>query len=286
MQPRSQNSAQGIDVSHYQGVIDWNKVKASGITFAFMKASEGKSYRDKRFLENVKGAAASGLLTGPYHFLNARTPEEAGVEARNFAAAIQAAGGPGCFALPPVLDYENNPGGLDDEQITGIALAFLREIEQLTGRRPMLYTGNSFAAKFGPALSGYKLWIARYSSSKVPSDVPAWTRWHFWQTSSKGSVPGIQGNVDLNVYAGTVQELKNEFILPKGDNSMPNPNNKDKESPNPSSPSSPEPVPQWKEEGRKWLIANAGIHENWKPGDHVDIGTLGTILARLYNSPK
>lgn len=282
MQSRSANNASGIDVSHYQGSIDWNKVKASGITFAFIKASEGKSYRDKRFIDNVEGSSTAGLLIGPYHFLNAQTQEDARLEARNFAAAIQSAGGIMRFTLPLVMDYENNPGGLSPEQITKVALVFLQEIERLTSRRPIIYTGNSFAANFSSALSSYKLWIARYSS-KVPSDVPAWKRWHFWQYSSKGSVPGIKGNVDMNEFSGTSQDLKSEFGDKREVDPMPNPNPNNEQTVRPPGSQPQQQPPAWKQNGRQWLIDHAGISETWKSEDPVDIGTLGTILARLYN---
>ncbi|WP_433946220.1 glycoside hydrolase family 25 protein [Paenibacillus sp. SN-8-1] len=176
MQSRNSRNTQGIDVSHHNGKIDWLKVKADGRVFAFIKASQGKSFRDDQFVTNVRGARAAGLLVGAYHFLNATTLDDARAEASNFAAAIQVAGGADSFELPPVLDYENNPGGLSAAQITAVAIAFLVEIERLTDRRPIIYTGNSFAGFFDVFLGSYKLWIARYSD-KVPTDTKAWSKW-------------------------------------------------------------------------------------------------------------
>lgn len=224
MQARSSSNAQGIDISHHNGPVDWSKVAADGISFALLKASEGQNYRDPTFAGHLKAARTAGLLVGAYHFVTARTEAAARVEAANFAGAITAAGGVELLDLPPVMDYENNPSGLSKAQINAVAEAFLTAIEQLTGVRPMIYTGSSFAGNFGANLGVYKLWIARYSDTP-PANVPAWGRWTVWQYSDgkdggvrgNGSrkVAGVSGEVDLNEYAGTLDQLRAEFS--KGD---------------------------------------------------------------------
>ncbi|WP_322902969.1 glycoside hydrolase family 25 protein [Paenibacillus campi] len=211
MQTRNDAQAQGIDVSHWQGNIDWNRVKAAGKQFVFIKATEGKSYRDQQFLSNVSGARAVGLLVGAYHFVNAVNVVDAKLEAANFVTRLQDAGGTASFELPPVMDYESNPGNLNKRSINAVALAFLQEVERLGGRKPIVYTGNAFAQNFEPALSDYDLWIARYSNTRVPDDAPAWKRWSFWQYTDSGQVSGIGGGVDLNVYCGTLSELKARY---------------------------------------------------------------------------
>ncbi len=220
MQARNSKNAQGIDVSRYQGKIDWNKVASDGISFAFLKASQGVSYRDPQFLANVQGARAAGLAIGAYHFLDAESPAEAIKEAQNLYGAITAAGGPDKFLLPPVLDHESNPGKLGKAELTAVAKAFLLEIERLTGRKPILYTGNSFAGNFSAELAVYPLWVARYSTA-APADAAGWSRWTFWQYSDgkdggarpggSRKVAGIAGPVDLNEYAGTTVELLAQF---------------------------------------------------------------------------
>ncbi|MET3210773.1 UNVERIFIED_CONTAM: lysozyme [Paenibacillus sp. PvR008] len=205
----SDGHAQGIDVSHYNGNIDWQQVAAAGKTFAFIKATEGTTYQDNQFLANVQGARDAKILVGAYHFLNATTTDGARQEAANFARAIESAGGR--LDLPPVLDYENNPKGLTPAQISEVAHAFLDETEKLTGRLPIVYTGNVFASKFDPTFSMYKLWVARYSTTQKPTAVPAWNNWWAWQYSSTGSVPGIRGNVDLNEFNGTIDELRSSL---------------------------------------------------------------------------
>ncbi|QYK62571.1 GH25 family lysozyme [Paenibacillus sp. S25] len=211
MQQRNSRNAQGIDVSRYQGKIDWKMVKADGISFAFIKASQGQRYVDPTFITNAKEAKKAGVLLGAYHFLDATSVEAAKAEARHFAEVLEQIGGAKALDLPAVMDYENNPGNLSKTLISAVALAFLLELERLTGRKPIIYTGNAFAANFNASLGGYKLWIARYSDTRVPSDTVTWKRWDIWQYSDSGKVTGIKGNVDMNEYDGTADELRKRF---------------------------------------------------------------------------
>ncbi|NWL89549.1 1,4-beta-N-acetylmuramidase [Paenibacillus sp. 79R4] len=217
MQTRKVGNAQGIDVSHWNGVIDWPKVAASGISFAFIKATQNSV--DKRFIDNVKGAKAAGLLIGAYHYLDEKvtTAEAAKAAAKAFYNAIQSAGVK--FDLPPVLDYESKLGSLSTSGATAVAKAFLSEIERLTGFTPILYTYPAFISNFS-GLSQYPLWIARYST-QTPADASGWKRWEFWQYSDgqaggylpSGSrkVNGINGKVDLNEFEGTTAELRIKY---------------------------------------------------------------------------
>ncbi|MGW9531123.1 glycoside hydrolase family 25 protein [Paenibacillus terrae] len=180
MQARKKGNAQGIDVSHHQGTIDFKKVAGDGISFVFIKATQGKSFRSKTFLKFVKDAKAAGLLIGVYHYVDdsATTPETARQEAANFVSAIKDAGGIAAFDLPPAMDYESNKSGLSKAALTSVAKAFLQEVERLTGVRPIVYTYPSFIGNFS-GLSDYPLWIARYSSTQVPPGASGWSRWDF-----------------------------------------------------------------------------------------------------------
>ncbi|MDY7993368.1 GH25 family lysozyme [Paenibacillus polymyxa] len=222
MQARKKGNAQGIDVSHHQGNIDFKKVATDGISFVFIKATQGKSFRSKTFLKFVKDAKAAGLMIGAYHYVDdsATTPELARQEAANFVSAIKDAGGASTFDLPPVMDYESNKSNLNKTAVTEVAKAFLEEVERLTGVRPIVYTYPSFIGNFS-GLSNYPLWIARYHATKAPSDASGWSRWDFWQYSDGqygGTLPsgtrkvsGIAGPVDLNEYNGSVDELRERF---------------------------------------------------------------------------
>lgn len=228
MQNRTPGNTQGIDVSRYQGNIDWAKVKASGMTFVFIKATEGRTYIDPNFQKNVAGALAAGMMVGTYHFFRGTTVEIAKAEAAHYANTLSQIGGAKALQLPPVMDYENNPGNLSKAQMNTVAKAFLTELQRLTGVKPIIYTGNSFAGNFDTSLGSYDLWIARYSTTRVPDDQPAWKRWMFWQYTDSGKVNGINGNVDMNEFEGTAAQLRAKYAT-----STPNPN------PNPTNPTEP-----------------------------------------------
>ncbi|OAB35871.1 hypothetical protein PMSD_12785 [Paenibacillus macquariensis subsp. defensor] len=216
MQVRKSTNVQGIDVSHHQGVINWAKVAADGINFAYIKATQ--SSIDSMFLKNVAAAKGAGILVGSYHYLDksVTTVTLAKAAANDHYAAIKAAGGVQVFDLPPALDYEVI-NGISTAQVNLIAQTFLSEIKRLTGVTPILYTGNSFAEQFDLEIGKYSLWVARYGTA-VPWDVKGWREWTIWQysdgstggTRSSGSrsVAGISGPVDLNEYNGTMAELK------------------------------------------------------------------------------
>lgn len=221
MQTRKAGNAQGIDVSHHNGNIDFKKVAADGVSFAFIKATQGESFRSSKFLQFVKDAKAAGLLIGAYHYVDdsAGSVAAAKAEAKNFFNAIQAAGGISVFDLPPVMDYESNKNGHSKATITAVAKTFLEEIHKLTGVKPLVYTYPAFIGNF-TGLSSYPLWIARYST-QTPADASGWTRWDFWQYSDGAAggylpggsrkVDGISGAVDLNEFDGTVAELKAKY---------------------------------------------------------------------------
>jgi len=221
MQTRKTGNAQGIDVSHHNGNIDFKRVAADGISFVFIKATQGESFRSSKFLQFVKDAKAAGLMIGAYHYVDdsACSAAAAKAEAANFYNAIQAAGGIGVLDLPPVMDYESNKNGYSKGTITAVAKAFLEEIHKLTGVKPLVYTHPAFIGNF-TGLSSYPLWIARYST-QTPADASGWTRWDFWQYSDGAAggylprgnrnVDGISGAVDLNEFDGTVAQLKAKY---------------------------------------------------------------------------
>jgi lysozyme len=203
MQTRNPNNAQGIDVSHHQGIVDWAKVKASGkVDFAFVKATEGLGYVDPQFKRNAAEANAAGIPVGFYHYAHPET-NNALDESRAFVAAVKG----NEAQLPYVLDLEGEASKLNKAVLTNWALTFMREAMRLTGSEVMLYTGAYFARdEVGEALGEFPLWIAHYGAT-TPLANNTWKEWTVFQYSSTGSVPGIVGNVDMNEYNGSVSEL-------------------------------------------------------------------------------
>ncbi|MFS8214836.1 glycoside hydrolase family 25 protein [Paenibacillus sp. S29] len=280
MQQRNRRNAQGIDVSHHQGNIDFKKVAADGISFVFIKATQGRSFRSKTFLRFVKDAKAAGLMIGAYHYIDdsATTPDEARKEAANFVSAIKDAGGVSMFDLPPVMDYESNKSKLSKTAITAVAKTFLEEVERLTGVRPIVYTYPSFIGNFS-GLSGYPLWIARYSATQVPSDASGWTRWDFWQYSdgsAGGTLPngkirvnGIGGPVDLNEYNGTVDELRNWITAMKKEGNTVSKQQRD------INKVSPWAADAWKE------MTQNGYFDGTRPGAPITREEVAVALNRL-----
>jgi GH25 family lysozyme M1 (1,4-beta-N-acetylmuramidase) len=199
---------EGIDVSHWQGAIDWGKVRAAGKRFVFIKASEDVDFVDNKYGTNRAGARAAGLLVGAYHF--ARPESAAGdatAEADHFVNTANVAKG----ELLPVLDLEHT-GGLSQAALQTWTRTFLERVYQRTGSRAIVYVAPSFwKSNMGDttwfADNGYKvLWVAHWTTASDPS-IPAqnWggEGWTFWQYTSSGTVPGISGRVDLNRYNGS-----------------------------------------------------------------------------------
>jgi GH25 family lysozyme M1 (1,4-beta-N-acetylmuramidase) len=202
----------GIDVSNYQhpngAAIDWAAVKASGQSFVFVKATEGvngatPAYTNPWFTNDWAGAGAAGLLRGAYHFARPALPttDSALLQARNFVAV--AGSMQGGADLPPVLDLEVN-GGLAPADLAAWTQTWLSEVERLTGRRPMIYTGLSFwntSMAGSTAFGAYRLWFARYVGGNSPGMLPnGFLTWTFWQQSSSGAVAGVPATVDLDNY--------------------------------------------------------------------------------------
>lgn len=176
----------GIDVSSYQGNIDWAQVKASGIDFAYIKATEGTALLDSNFLVNFAKATLAGVKVGAYHY--GHPNEDPIANANVFINAVKRSG---YGDLPLVLDLEIT-GGLT----TGFdvwAEKFLEQVKSATNRPVMLYSGEWFTQNYLVSLtSKYPLWIAKYGT------IPPNLKWTVWQQSETGQVPGIQGNVDID----------------------------------------------------------------------------------------
>lgn len=195
--------ARGVDVSHYQGHVDWAAVEEAGVGFAFVKATEGVTYADPTFRRHWEALGETAILRGAYHRFRAGRDAEA--QAEHFLAVVPFREGD----LPPVLDVEATDGVSDARLIRGVR-AWLRIVEARTGVRPVVYTKPGFRrAHLGAALDDYPLWIAEYGV-----DSPSHARWTFWQHSEQGRVPGIQKIVDLDRFNGTRADLRRLAITP------------------------------------------------------------------------
>ncbi|GGE56991.1 lysozyme [Pullulanibacillus camelliae] len=198
MQERSEKMLQGIDVSHWQGDIDWQKVKQAGKSFVFIKATEGPSFVDPMLKKHHNGAKSAGMKVGFYHFARFTSEKEAVQEAQHFLETTKGLS----RDLPYALDIETNNASLSKSTLSKAALAFLNHIKQIHGKNAiLLYTYTSFAkTHLDASLKSIPLWIAHYGVKK-PGNNGIWNTWQYFQYSSNGTVPGIKGEVCLDTTA-------------------------------------------------------------------------------------
>ncbi len=187
----SQTPVHGIDVSHYQGSIDWPAVAAANIDFAYVKATDGITYTDPAFDTNVASAAGTQLKLGAYHFFEA--DDDPQQQLANFLNAIK--GKP--LSLVPMVDVEvtdNQPASQIKRRLT----QFLQQLEQATGCTPLIYSYRSFwQTNIGPDFNRYPFWLADYAAK--PSPPEGVKNWQIWQYSEQGKVAGIEHPVDMDV---------------------------------------------------------------------------------------
>lgn len=200
----------GIDVSSWQGNIDWNRVKASGIQFAIIKAggSDAGFYKDKKFEQNVRGAAAAGIHVGAYYFVGplCNSAEAGSLDAYRFYQIIKD------FTLdyPVYIDFEA-PSGRDKQGNTNAAFAFCSYMEHV-GYYAGIYASDvsGFKERLIPEqLTPFDKWVAKYSTYE-PCVIK---NWGMWQYSSKGNVPGITGHVDMNFSRNDYAEIIKQHHL-------------------------------------------------------------------------
>jgi lysozyme len=191
----------GIDVSHFQGRVDWPAVWGAGCAFAFAKATEGAGLTDPFFAANWAGMKAAGLARGAYHFF--RAGQDAAQQAAHFLSTVQFAAGD----LPPVLDIEVNDGVTGPALVGGVQ-TWLDAVEAAAGVTPIIYTNTPFwDAHFNDQFSNYPLWIAHYGPA--PQPLPAgWTVWTFWQYSQSLHIAGVGGPADHDYFNGPLAQLQ------------------------------------------------------------------------------
>ena len=198
----------GIDVSHYQGDINWKMLEQTRqgqfpIQFIFMKATEGGDYSDDRFTANFDSARAHGFIRGAYHFYNPKT--DANKQADFFIQSVKLESGD----LPPVLDIEKK--GKDMKKLQSDLKLWLRKVESHYGVKPIIYASYKFKTRYlnDSVFNTYPYWIAHYYVDSVRYEGD----WKFWQHTDVGTLPGIEEKVDLNVFNGGKNEL-DAFCIP------------------------------------------------------------------------
>lgn len=195
----------GVDISHYQGDIDWDDlrnamIEGCPIRFIMIKATEGSSRVDEKFNDNFYMAREYGYIRGAYHFWsNKSTARE---QAYFFLDKVRLEDGD----LPPVLDVEHKPKDQSVEDFQRDILTWLHVVEDKYNVKPIIYTYYKFKEKYlnAPVFDDYPYWIAHYYVDKVEYK----GEWKFWQHTDVGRLPGIKGYVDFNIYNGSYYDLK------------------------------------------------------------------------------
>jgi len=188
----------GIDVSHHNATINWDKLKKArsenvGIDFVYIKATEGATHLDRQFKRNWSEAKRVGMKRGAYHFYNPRVMSNRQVD--NFIGQVRMEPGD----LPPVLDLETDARKPNEIIVKGVR-NWLELIEKHYGVRPIIYVNEHYYKKYIEGnFDDYPLWLAGYSRTHV-DDLATDAQVLFWQHSEKGWADGIRGFVDYNVF--------------------------------------------------------------------------------------
>jgi len=196
-------AVRGVDISHYEGDIAWDQVKTAGLSFVYIKATEGGDFVDAKFADNWRGATSAGLVKGAYHFYN--FCKGGAEQAANFVATVPAEPD----ALPMTIDLEESAACKTMPRKAAFRAdlaAFVEKVRAAYGRTPVLYVNYSIYAKyFSGESDSYKLWVA--DTSHTAPALPDGSSWTMWQYGWHGQVAGIPGEVDLDVFNGTPEML-------------------------------------------------------------------------------
>ena len=195
----------GIDISHYQGDIDWDDlsnamIEGCPLRFVMIKSTEGSTRLDSKFKENFRQAREYGYIRGAYHFWSNKS--SARDQAYHFLNKVRLEDGD----LPPVLDVEHKPKDRSVEDFQRDVLTWLHIVEDKYHVKPIIYTYYKFKNQYlsAPVFDDYPYWIAHYYVDKVEYKGP----WKFWQHTDAGKLPGIKGYVDFNIYNGSFYDMK------------------------------------------------------------------------------
>jgi lysozyme len=203
----------GIDVSSHQGDIDWERVSKSGIKFAFVKLTEGRTHNNPKRKQNWDGAKSNNIIVGAYHFARPDTDsssDDAVEEAKHYIRALKEVGWERGVDFAPVLDLEAGNKS-DDEYNADWAIKFCEVIESELKVRPIIYTAKWFWDSYLRSgkkdtlnkLVAYPVWWAHYTTNtQEDPNLEGWSNWNIWQWTGSGRVDGISGKVDKNWLPG------------------------------------------------------------------------------------
>lgn len=193
----------GLDVSLYQGDIDWQKLtEKQKIDFVFIRATAGNNRLDSKFEYNWEQAKKHNVLRGAYHYY--RPNENSREQAEKFISNVIIEKGD----LPPVLDIEEYSKVQTIRSLKNGLLNWLNIVEEHYGVTPILYTYNRFYLNLfanDSRFDKYPVWIAWYNVKRNPDEIM--DKWYFWQFTDKGKVEGVNGYIDINIFNGTKDEL-------------------------------------------------------------------------------
>lgn len=191
----------GIDLSHHQSKIDWDKLEKQKPYFIFFKATEGLTHKDTQYSTNYKNARKKKIITGSYHFFSYKSTGKA--QAKVFLSVAKFQKGD----LPPVLDAEFKRNMPSTEKVTKELIEFLKYVTVKTGVKPIIYCDYDFFEKYlkNKLKTKHHLWICDYR--RKPK-----AEWLFWQTTDKFKIAGIKGNIDFNLFNGNKEKLKSYLI--------------------------------------------------------------------------
>ena len=201
------SSVDFIDVSHFQGKVDWSKYASTGRKMALCKITEGSDWSDKTEPANRAGMAKAGIECGLYHFAGSGPAHKIGDATKEADFYLSKVGKFGDKEFP-ALDFEQSDGLTPAQEATWIG-TWCHEVEEKTGKTPWLYTGEKILKSMGDdaaPLTKYPLWIADYNSSdrSNPPSSGAWPQLTAWQFTHKAKIPGVAGGVDGNYLYGAM----------------------------------------------------------------------------------
>lgn len=200
----------GVDISHYNGKIRWNDLANSGISFAFLKATEGSSHVDKTFKNNWTNSRKTNIVVGAYHFMSFESSGE--TQAENFIKTVPK----DSKSLPPVVDFEyygkfekNHPS---QETVDKILKPLLSKLKSHYGKDPIIYVNSNMYTKYISGKYTNKIWLANLN---VPKTLPDGKNWEFLQYSFNSKLPKYSGGIphlDLNVFRGSKFSFASKYL--------------------------------------------------------------------------